>query len=107
MDGMLTHYYIIFDSYLDIGKFTILRTPWDCIDFRNSMDLPWDTSIATKDKPRYSIVTKCKYYKILVGNYDWVKMFFIDKDTDEYTYEAVTFLLNGSINNSVKNIQAM
>ena len=42
-----------------------------------------------------------------MGNYDWVKMFFIDKDTDEYTYEAVTFLLNGSINNSVKNIQAM
>ena len=83
VNGILTQYLIRCDPYLGIEICAIRIIPCSCIDIRNAMDLPWGLSLAPKDQPRYSSVTKYKYYTILGKNSDWVIMNFIDKYTDE------------------------
>ena len=58
VDGILPCYHIICDPYLGLGRFAIIKITCTCIDFRNAMDLPWDTYIVPKDQTRYSSVTK-------------------------------------------------
>ena len=74
VNGILTHYHLICYPDIGIGRCSIKIIPCYCIDFRSSMDLP-------KDQPRYTSVTKWKYYSILVKHNDWVIMYFIDKGT--------------------------
>ena len=80
---ILTHYHIQCDPYLGLGRCAIIRIPCTCIDFRNSMDLLWDKYLVPKYKPRYSSVTKYKYYTILGKHNYLVIIDFIDKGKEE------------------------
>ena len=51
--------------------------------YSDTMGLPWHTSLVPKVQPRYSTVTKFKYYPILGEHNDWVIMNFIKKCIDE------------------------
>ena len=50
VNGILNHYHRLCDPYIDIGRFYIIRIPYDCIEFMNIMGLPWDTYIVPKDQ---------------------------------------------------------
>ena len=89
MYGTLTHYRIRCDPYLGIGIFSMIIIPCTCIYCRNSMDLPWGKSLIPRYHPRYSSVTKFKYYPILWKHNDWLTIDFIEKGTDEEEYESV------------------
>ena len=82
-------------THLGLGIFAIRRIPYYYLDLRNSMDLPWETSLAPKDQPIYYSVTKYKYDTILRQHNDWVMMYFIYIGIDEEEYETFhTFFLN-------------
>ena len=55
---ILTQYNIICELHIGLGIYLVRGIPCDCIDFRNTMDLPWDASLVPNDQPRYSSVTK-------------------------------------------------
>ena len=80
---ILTYYCIRCYPYLGIGICAIRIIPCACLDFRNSIDLPWDPFIVPNYQPRYSSVTKYKYYSILGQHNYWLIMDFIDIGTDE------------------------
>ena len=70
VNGILTHYNIIWDPYIGLGIFSIRRIPCDCIDLINSMYLPWDPYIVPKYQPIYYSVKK-ENYPILGKHNDW------------------------------------
>ena len=74
VNGILTHYNIQYDPYLCIGRCYIIRMTYYCIEFSNTMNLPWETYLVPKHKSRYSSVTKLKYYQILGNHNYWVIM---------------------------------
>ena len=65
VNGIFTHYGIRCDPYLGLGIFEMRIIPCACISFINDIDLSWDLYPVTKYHPRYSSVTKYKYYPIL------------------------------------------
>ena len=85
VNNVLTHYNIIWDPYLGIGRCEIKIISYLCIDFINVMDLSWDQYLVPKAQPRYSSVKK-QYYPILGKHNDWVLMDYIDKVTYEEEY---------------------
>ena len=56
VNNVLTHYNIIWDPYLGIGRCEIKIISYLCIDFINVMDLSRDQSLVPKAQPRYSSV---------------------------------------------------
>ena len=58
VNGISTHYHILCDAYLGLGRYPIRRISRACIEFSDTMDLIWDPYIAPNDHPRYSSVTK-------------------------------------------------
>ena len=77
VNGILNHYIIRCDPYIGLRRFSIIRIPGACINFRNSMDLTCDPYLVPKDQIIYCSVTKWKYYPILGKQNDWEIMYFI------------------------------
>ena len=44
------------DPYLGLGRCSIRRITFACIEYRNAIDLPWDKFLVPKDHPRYYFV---------------------------------------------------
>ena len=64
------------------------------------MDLTWDPYLEPIHHPRYSSVTKCKYYPILGKHNDGVIMDFIDKGIEKEQFESEhKIVLDGLVNN--------
>ena len=69
VNGILTNYHLIYDTYLGIGRCSTIRIPYDCIVFRNIIDLTWDQYLEPRDHQRHSSVTKWTFYPILGGRW--------------------------------------
>ena len=71
------------------------------------MDLPWYPYIIPKNQPRYSSVTKFKYYPILGNHNDCVIMGSVGKVKNEDEYEAFQKNnVDSFVNNTYQTIKA-
>ena len=57
INGIWTQYHIRCHPYIVIGIIEIRIITCACIYFKNTMDLPWDPYLVSKDQPIYSAET--------------------------------------------------
>ena len=79
MDGILTQYHFICDTYVGLDMCTIRRIPCAFVEWKNAMDIPCDAYLEPIYHQRSSSITKFKYYSTLGKHNDWVIMSFTEK----------------------------
>ena len=87
MNGTLTHYHIICNTDIGLGRFSIRIIPCSCVELSYAIDLPCNPYLLPKDYPWFSSVTEFTCYLVIGKHNDWEILYLINKGTYEEEYK--------------------